>query len=423
MLQPQLQESPRPYPHPRGSSIPRHYRQRRAKEPFTVADAAQLKLKLQALDDKLEPGVDIETLRSACQSRPFHEEFYVDGSEEFYLLVKSISHADLIPHVYIEAYATVQQGRFPLNHHRVSDFSKGVDPTFSEIRKLLSKIDQLCGTKLDDSYSALEDRVKPFPFLRLPAELALLVYSYLLPREQHIALVEQPMLGYRPPRVRLDIMRTSQQMHREVAKYFYENRTLFMATGRLKNSPMLSNEYLSRYYETLAIMNPQTRRFFTRFDIKVVHQTEQTLPPRRYQLVPSVADPMQHVFDLLPNLSTVVLSLGPTPFRPLVWLRVATQRDDTLESLLDHIPQHVEILWDKSTAPALEGKLGRSGKSDESRLWRMMNDRGSFIHGESMTARLEAANRKMLEESRARRYGQMEFKKPQTNPLMEFVLG
>jgi hypothetical protein len=142
-------------PH-RSSSIPRNYRRIPPQERFSVADAAQLKLKLQALDDKLGPDVDLETLKSACQPRPFHEEIYVDGSEEFFLLVKGIARADLIPDTYIEAYAALQQGRFPLNHFRVSEFTKGVDPTFSEMRRLLAPMDELCGTKLDGSLRALE---------------------------------------------------------------------------------------------------------------------------------------------------------------------------------------------------------------------------------------------------------------------------
>jgi hypothetical protein len=144
----------------RSSSIPRHYRRIPAQERFSVADAAQLKLKLQALDDKLHVNADVQTLKSACQSRPFHEEIYVDGSEEFFLVVKGIARADLIPDTYIEAYATLQQGRFPVNHFRVSDFTKGVDPTISEIRKLLGRIDDLCGTKLDSSLRTLEDQGK-----------------------------------------------------------------------------------------------------------------------------------------------------------------------------------------------------------------------------------------------------------------------
>jgi hypothetical protein len=157
---------------PRGSSIPRNYRQISAEERFSVADAAQLKLKLQALDDKLERDVDVATLEEACQARPFHEEIYVDGSEEFFLLVKGIPRADLIPKVYIEGYATLQQGRYPLNHHRISDFRKGIDPSFSDVRSLLGRIDELCGTKLEEAICALEDEGRRSPPHRsFPADL------------------------------------------------------------------------------------------------------------------------------------------------------------------------------------------------------------------------------------------------------------
>lgn len=165
---------------PRSSSIPRHYRQIPAHERFNVTDAAQLKLRLQALDDKLEPGVDIKSLEEACQSRPFHEEIYIDGSEEFFLLIRTITRADLIPDVYIEAYASLQQDRYPLNHYRVSDFRKGIDPTFSEIRLLLPKIDELCGTKLNESFHLLESRRK-FCHTSLACSSTLIVDSQAIP--------------------------------------------------------------------------------------------------------------------------------------------------------------------------------------------------------------------------------------------------
>jgi hypothetical protein len=141
---------------PRGASIPRNYRQLPDQDRFSVTDAAQLKLKLQALDDKLERGVDVKVLHDACEARPFHEDVYVDGSEEFFLLVKGIRRAELIPSVYIEAYATLQQGRFPLNQRSIGDFTKGLDPTFSEVRSLMGKIDGLCGTSLYQSIRSLE---------------------------------------------------------------------------------------------------------------------------------------------------------------------------------------------------------------------------------------------------------------------------
>ncbi|KAH5106884.1 hypothetical protein HBH72_048670 [Parastagonospora nodorum] len=374
---------------PRTASIPPNFRQIPAAQRFNVTDAAQLKLKLQALDDKLEPHVDASALENACLSRPFHEDVYVDGSEEFFLLVKNVARADLIPAVYIDAYTTVQQGRFPLNRPRVSDFKKGVDPTFSEIRALLPRIDELCGTRLSESFLALEDQVKPFPFLRLPAELALHVYSCLLPREDHIALLYQPTRDHKPPRARMDIMRTSRQMHKEVTKYFYENRTLFMIVARDKHSQMLSREYASRYYETLAAMSPETRALFTRLEVDIAHFSEQTFASRRFHHIPSVTDPMQHIFDLLPHLKTIVIVLGVTPARPAKAVeRVITQRNETLRWLLEYVPPNVDILWERASLPKID-----TGAAE---LQSMIEARGSFIDSESITMQLAAQRRKVI---------------------------
>jgi hypothetical protein len=183
-------------------------------------------------------------------------------------------------------------------------------------------------------------------------------------------------------------MRTNKQIHREVTKYFYENRVLFMLAARDKSSQMLSNEYMSRYYETLAVMSPQTRRLFTKVEVMVAHFSEQTFTPRRYQHVPSVADPMQHALALLPNLATVVISLGPTPLRPLkALMRVALQRNQTLEWLLAYIPGHVEILWDQSTVPA------PGNNWSESTLLQMMSERGSPLLGDSIAVQVAAKGR------------------------------
>jgi hypothetical protein len=181
-------------------------------------------------------------------------------------------------------------------------------------------------------------------------------------------------------------MRTNKQLHKEVTKYFYENRVLFLLVARdSKGSQLLSDEYLSRYYETLAVMNPQTRCLFTKLEVMVAHFSEQTFAPRQYQHVPSVADPMQQVIALLPNLATVVLSLGPTPLRPLrAQVRVAMQRNETLEWLLAYIPAHVEILWDKKTVPVSEDKW------PESKLWDIISDRGSPMHGVSISVQIAA---------------------------------
>ena len=147
----------------RSSSIPRQYHRNRAThdDRFSVTDAVHLKLRLQSLDNAISDEsrkYDIKKVEEACQLRPFYETLspYVDGSEEFFLLVKSISRPDLIPDVYLEAYRAVLDRRPYLNLYKVSDFKKGVDPTFSEIRVLLSRIDAVCETDLGGAFSRLE---------------------------------------------------------------------------------------------------------------------------------------------------------------------------------------------------------------------------------------------------------------------------
>jgi hypothetical protein len=153
----------------RSSSIPRQYHRiaeaERHEERFSITDAVQLKLRIQALDHALSStsqengsAVDAEKFTDACQSRPFHETVYVAGSEEFYLVVKGLSRPDLIPDVYVEAYRAILQGRHYANSYKVTDFKKGVDPTFSEIRAVLHDIDRVCETDLEGAFSTLETK-------------------------------------------------------------------------------------------------------------------------------------------------------------------------------------------------------------------------------------------------------------------------
>jgi hypothetical protein len=185
-------------------------------------------------------------------------------------------------------------------------------------------------------------------------------------------------------------MRTNKQIHAEVTKYFYENRVLFMLVARDKDSKTLSDEYMSRYGETLAVMSPQTRRLFTKLEIMVAHFSEQTFTPRQYQQVPPGTDPLQYALALLPNLATLVISFGPTPLRPLrAQVRVAMQRNQTLAWLLPYIPGHVEILWDQGTVPA------PGDRWSESKLIEMMNERGSPTLEVSIAEQVAAKRRGM----------------------------
>lgn len=155
----------------RSSSIPRHYHRiaeaERRDERFSVADAAQLKLRLQALDkvmSAMQPehshALDMNKITEATRSQSSCGTVYVAGSEEVYLVVKPVSRADLIPNVCAEACKTMLRGTPYVNRYDVSDFTKGVDPTFSEIKRLLPDIDRVCETDLGGAVARLEARGK-----------------------------------------------------------------------------------------------------------------------------------------------------------------------------------------------------------------------------------------------------------------------
>ncbi|KAI4713836.1 hypothetical protein J4E89_001284 [Alternaria sp. Ai002NY15] len=200
-------------------------------ERFSLADAGHLKLKLQALDraiSSIRPDShsedDITNINDACKANPSGGSVYVAGSERFYLVVKGLTGPRATADAYAEAYKNVLRGRPYANKYKLPGWA-GPTPTFSEIRPLLRDIDIACETNLESAFAILEERVKPFPFLRLPAELRLHTYSFLLPPGPRILLDHSRQHVTRP---RLNIMRTNRQIHNEVRKLFYGSRRMFI---------------------------------------------------------------------------------------------------------------------------------------------------------------------------------------------------
>jgi hypothetical protein len=183
--------------------------------------------------------------------------------------------------------------------------------------------------------------------------------------------------AYNPPRICLDIMRTNRQLHAEVTKHFYENRTLRFQVGRDDDDALLSHALVLEHYETLAVMRPQTRALFTRLDISIQPLSPgpaAQVPVRRYPRIVPVADPMRCSLALLPNLATVVISLANLNSRP--WRRrgvVAEQRIRTLKWLLECIPSNVQVVWTPSTAPSDDAA------QDVKTCWRIMKERSALI--------------------------------------------
>ena len=248
--------------------------------------------------------------------------------------------------------------------------------------------------------------MKPFPFLQLPAELRLNVYSHLLPREAHLAIVDQPLRDHKPPRISLSFMRTSRRIHDEVAKYFYERRTLFMIVVRDEGEPTLCDEFLSRYHETVAMMRPQTRQLFVDMEIQLGgdiklggHREAISSRPRRCGTKSPGARPMmRHIFSLLPNLSTVTFSFLQSP---RVFIRGCGLREQTLEWVLHHVPSEAEVRWgawsrDVTATSADSLQSDRSSMSryfadrEERNLRAILEGRGFLTSCPSVAAQLEA---------------------------------
>lgn len=344
----------------RASSIPRQYHRiaqaERRDHGFSVADAAHLKLQLQALDKALpglspaQPSVrDITSFSdTACTQSARGASLYIAGSEEFFLVVKRVARPDLIPHVYAQACEAMVRGRPYVNRYAVSDFNKGVDPTFSDIRRLLPDIDRVCDTQLDGAVRRLEAKVRPFPFLRLPAELRLHVYSHLLPSNPKMTL---PPRHHETTRPRLALMQANRQMHHEVRKYLYERVTLCMPAVFRPDSMQLFDDTVSAAYETIVGMDPDSLRFFKRLCMTIASSSgANRLGNQSGQ--PSIA--MRHIFNTLTGLERLDITFDTSAHVSMSAQHGQdTQQkyiDEMKKRLIDDIPPSLAVSWPHADA-------------------------------------------------------------------------
>jgi hypothetical protein len=182
--------------------------------------------------------------------------------------------------------------------------------------------------------------------------------------------------AHHPPRICLDIMRTNRQLHAEVTKHFYENRTLHLQVGRDEDDVLMRHALMLEHYETLAVMAPRTRALFTSLDISIQPLSPGSAaqaPVRRYPHIVPVADPMRRSLALLPNLATVVISLANLNSRPRRQRGiVADHRIRTLKWLLQCIPSNIQVSWMPSAPP------DQDAASDVKTCWRIMKEIGAL---------------------------------------------
>lgn len=184
-------------------------------------------------------------------------------------------------------------------------------------------------------------------------------------------------------------MRTNHQVYHEVIKYFFENRTLYMSAARDKSSVNLSDEYISRYYETVSSIGPCTRSLFRKLEIYIGFLSHQTFIPRKHQHVISMSDPIHEILDLLPNLDVIIISSTCLPLvfdkpqtRALqTFARIVTQKIETVEWLLGSIRPEIEVRW------AIPGAMDDG--LENVKIQQLMAIRGPLLYAESMLSHFE----------------------------------
>jgi hypothetical protein len=362
---------------------------------FDVAKAGVLVRDLQALDQKLRiTRLELHpTLASTdIPKSPLGPSTYVGGAEHVYYLVKHLPRPDLILSVYLDAYTSALHARPFTNTDNA--------PPFSAVRLLLPRLDDFCATNLTSFYQAAEANVQPFPFLRLPTELRLRVYDYLIPNIAYVSLTPYThlLLGNSPSRQRnrspcddLALLHICPQIYDEFTKHVYLNRILFLTLAHDPSARSLSDSHFAYRYEALLSLRPSIRTLFTHVEIEVGYLHRLLVHERRYHDIQIPSHPtddaaLRAFFALLPNLESILLSfpISILLLSPKERPYFMAQREETLAWLRRCIPGHVRLRWDTTMYDPFEWqpddvqRLGPIEHGETATSWRNDNDRYGF---------------------------------------------
>ncbi|KAJ4367950.1 hypothetical protein N0V86_009791 [Didymella sp. IMI 355093] len=300
---------------------------------FTVANAGDLKLRLQALHELLihtpleqHSGIRFDDTLNGISSRT-----YVNGSEKVYFTVKGLSWPSKIPEAFIEAYREVLQCRPHTNKYIYKTITAGSwhlemsvsarsAATFSAIRPLLPELDSLCDTELTSFYQQAESHVKPFAFMQLPTELRLEVLDYLSPA--HTLLRVFPKDKYdkeqRPP-VRLDIMRVCKVLYKETADRFFKSSTLYIEAYPDLRKGIWIHAYFTKtttieYAARVMRMSNEARSRITRLEIRIFPE-DAASPINSFRPEQLDTSSLRRICTELPSLKSILISFEKMPKR------------------------------------------------------------------------------------------------------------
>jgi hypothetical protein len=318
---------------------------------FTVANAGDLKLRLQALHELLihtpleqHSGIRFDDILNGISSRT-----YVNGSEKVYFTVKDLSWPSKIPEAFIEAYREVLQCRPYTNkyiyktitagsRHLEMSVSARSAATFSAIRPLLPELDSLCDTELTSFYKRAESQggfqntslyvaarsnlgtVKPFAFMQLPTELRLEVLDYLSPAHTLLRVFpkDEHDTEQRPP-VRLDIMRVCKVLYKETADRFFKSSTLYIEAYPDLRKSIWIRAYFTKtttieYAARVMRMSYEARSRIKRLEIRIFPE-DAASPINSFRPEQLDTSSLRRICTELPSLKSILISFEKMPER------------------------------------------------------------------------------------------------------------
>lgn len=220
--------------------------------------------------------------------------------------------------------------------------------------------------------------VRPFPFLRLPAELRLQVYSYVLPHKDEPRSLT-PHWGRKVTRPRLTLMRVNHQMHHEVRKYFYENNvTLSLPSNLHMEGTSLVESGLTSVMDTIQSMNPDIFPLLKQLSIHISSYSHATALETKPSPPPTI---LKHIFNTFTSLEELVITFGIIPpFYPWTGQRQLSAQQQSAQQrymqqikvgIIEQIPSSVKVYWPRAIA-----KRFFHSNDVEQHLWRAVQERG-----------------------------------------------
>ncbi|KAF3046753.1 hypothetical protein E8E11_005349 [Didymella keratinophila] len=368
---------------------------------FTVANAGDLKLRLQALHKLLirTPVEHHSRLRFDGILKAASSRTYVDGSENLYFAVKSLSWPSKIPEAFTEAYREVLQSRPFTNRyiyksvkagswHQELSVSARSAATFSAIRPLLSELDGLCNTELTGFYQRAEARVPPFAFMQLPVELRFEIYDYLSPAHTLLRVFakDEHDSEQRPP-VRLDIMRVSKTLYKETTDRFFNGSTLYIEAYPDLRKAVWIHAYFTRattieYVARVMRMSEAAKSRVAQLEIRIFPE-DAASPINSFLAEHLDTSSLRRMCAELPNLATILISFEKTPNR----LRLVDGRARWPNEASFYTGQRFTLQWIQAQLPCEGPRV----------VWDLTHFRNSVI--DPALLRQEILSQPMMKES------------------------